>query len=412
MLDIQFIRDNADKIKDAAKKKGLDPKVVDRLLKVDKARKQLITEVENLRQRRNQLKKDEVLEGKKIKKLLCRLEPDLRAVEKEFKDLMLWLPIPPAKDTPVGKNESGNKEVKRWGKPPKFTFKPKDYLDLAGGLDLLDLERGAKIGGFRQYLIKNEAVILEQALLRWSLDQLAKKGFTLFRPTSMVKEAAKIGTGHFPFAREDTYQVDQDLFLSGTTEVPLVNYHANEILKEADLPIKYAGLSVAFRKEVGSYGRDTKGIFRVHEFWQTEMVVLCRNSQKETLAWWEKLLQISEELMQDLEIPYRVVLCCTGDLSSGQVGRYDIEAWVPSQKRFRETHSDACLLDFQTRRLNIRYKNKKGETIFPYSLNNTGLAVPRILVPLLENHQQKDGSVIIPKPLRGYTGFGKILPKT
>jgi seryl-tRNA synthetase len=412
MLDIQFIRENAAQIKKAAKDKKLDPKVVDRLLKVDETRRQLIAEVEKLRQERNKLKKGEVKKGKEIKEVLRRLEPDLRAVDQEFQNLMLLIPIPGAKNVPLGKNEEDNKEVKRWGKAPKFSFKPKDYLSLMQDLDLLDLERGAKIGGFRQYLIKNEAVILEQALLRWSLDKLAKKGFTLFRPTSMVKETAKIGTGFFPFAKEDTYQVDKDLFLSGTTEVPLMNYYAGELLEERDLPIKSAGISVAFRKEVGSYGRDVKGVFRVHEFWQTEMIVLCKNSEKESLSWWEKLLKISEEMMQALAIPYRVVLVCTGDLAAGQVARYDIEAWVPSQKKYRETHSDSYLFDFQTRRLNIRYRDKKGEIHFAHSLNNTGLAVPRILIPLIENHQQKDGSVLVPKVLQKYTGFGKILPKT
>ena len=412
MLDINFIRENPEKIKKAAKDKKLDPKVVDRLLKVDETRKQLIAEVEKLRQKRNKLKRGETQKGKKIKELLQRLEPDLRAVEEEFQDLMLRVPIPAAKSVPVGNTEDDNQEVKRWGKLPQFSFKAKDYLSLMKDLDLVDLERGARIGGFRQYIIKNEAVILEQALLRWSLDELAKKGFTLFRPTSMVKESAMIGTGFFPFAKEDTYQADKDLFLSGTTEVPLMNYHAGETLAENDLPIRYAGISVAFRKEVGSYGRDVKGILRVHEFWQTEQVMITKNDEKESVSWWEELQKNSEELMQALGLPYRVVLVCTGDLAAGQVARYDIEAWVPSQKKYRETHSNSYLFDFQTRRLNLRYRDKKGELRFAHSLNSTALAVPRILIPLLENYQQKDGSVLVPKVLQPYTGFGKILPKT
>lgn len=412
MLDINFIRENPEKVKDAAKKKKLDPKVVDRLLKVDETRRQLISEVEKWRQERNKLKKGEIKKGKRIKEMLRRLEPDLRAVEGEFKDLMLQVPIPSAKGVPVGKTEDDNKEIKRWGKPKKFGFKAKDHISLMQDLDLLDLERGAKIGGFRQYVIKNEAVILEQALLRWSIDMLAKKGFTFFRPTSMVKESAMIGSGFFPFASDDTYQVDKDLFLSGTTEVPLMAYYADQVLEEGELPKKFAGIGVAFRKEVGSYGRDVKGIFRVHEFWQTEQIIICKNDEKESLSWWEKLLKNSEELMQALKIPYRVVLVCTGDLAAGQVARYDIEAWVPSQQKYRETHSDAYLFDFQARRLNIRYRDKKGELQFVHSLNNTGIAVPRILIPLLENHQQKDGSVLIPKVLQKYSGFGKILPKT
>lgn len=412
MLDIQFIRENSEKIKKAAKDKKLDPKVVDRLLKADETRRQLIAEVEKWRQERNKLKKGEIKKGKRIKEMLRRLEPDLRAVEGEYKDLMLQIPIPQAKGVPVGKTEDDNKEVRRWGKPKKFGFKTKDHISLMQDLDLLDLERGVKIGGFRQYVIKNEAVILEQALLRWSIDMLSKKGFTFFRPTSMVKESAMTGSGFFPFASDDTYQVDKDLFLSGTTEVPLIAYHADQVLEEKELPKKLAGIGVAFRKEVGSYGRDVKGIFRVHEFWQTEQIIICKNDEKESLSWWEKLLKNSEELMQALGIPYRVVLVCTGDLAAGQVARYDIEAWVPSQKKYRETHSDAYLFDFQTRRLNIRYRDEKGELQFAHSLNNTGIAVPRILIPLMENHQQKDGSVLVPKVLQKYSGFGKILPKT
>jgi len=419
MLDINFIRQNPEKVKEGTQKKGYDPKIVDRVLKVDETRRQLIGEIEKYRQERNRLAHGEqanfakatLAKGKKIKEMLRRLEPDLKAVEEELKNLMLQIPIPPAENVPPGKTEDDNKEVRKWGRLPKFNFKPKDYISLMEDLDLIDLERGAKIGGFRQYMIKNEAVILEQSLLRWSLDVLAKKGFALFRPICMVKESAMMGTGMFPFGKDDSYSVDKDLFLSGTTEVPLMAYHAGEVLEEEELPKKYAGISVAFRKEVGSYGKDVKGIFRVHEFWQTEQVIICKNDEKESLHWWEKLIKNSEEMIQALEIPYRVVLVCTGDLAAGQVGRYDIEAWVPSQKKYRETHSDAYLFDFQTRRLNIRYRAKDGMTKFAHSLNNTGIAVPRILISLIENYQQKDGSVLVPKVLQKYTEFKKISPK-
>jgi seryl-tRNA synthetase len=400
MLDIDFIRENPEKVKEGAKKKGYEPEMVDRLLKVDETRRQLIAEVDKFRQERNKLGKKDVEKGKQIKEMLRRIEPDLKAVEEEFQNLMLQIPNPPAENVPSGKTEDENKEIRKWGKPPKFNFKSKDYIAIMEDLDLADFKRAAKIGGFRQYNIKNEAVILEQAILRWSLDILKAKGFSLFRPTSMVKESTMLGTGFFPFGKEDSYQVDKDLFLSGTTEVPLMAYYADEVLEEKDLPKKLGGISVAFRKEVGSYGRDTKGIMRVHEFWQTEMVVICKNDEKESLSWWEKLIEISEEHMQALGIPYRVVLVCVGDLTAGQVARYDIEAWIPSQKSYRETHSDSFLFDFQARRLNLRYRDKKGGTQFAHSLNNTGIAVPRILISLLENHQQKDGSVLIPKLLQ------------
>ncbi len=411
MLDVNLIKENTEKVKEGIEKKGLDPEIVDRVLKVDETRRQLIAEVDKFRQERNKLGKKDVEKGKKIKEMLRRLEPDLRAVEEEYENLMLQIPIPPAQNVPSGKTEDDNKEVRKWGKKPKFGFKAKDYMALMEKLNLADFKRATKIGGFRQYIIKNEAVVLEQALLRWSLDLLKKEGFSLFRPTAMVKESTMLGTGFFPFGREDSYQIDKDLYLSGTTEVPLMTYHADEVLDEKDLPKKLGGISVAFRKEVGSYGRDTKGIMRVHEFWQTEMVVLCQDSEKESLSWWEKLLKISEEHMKALELPHRVVLVCDGDLAAGQVARYDIEAWVPSQKKYRETHSDSYLFDFQTRRLKIRYRDKKGQSRYPHSLNNTGIAVPRILIPFLEIHQQKDGSVLIPKALQKYTGFDKIEPK-
>jgi len=301
-----------------------------------------------------------------------------------------------------------NLPIKYWGKPPKFDFKPKDYLTLMTSLDLLDLKRGAKIGGFRQYLIKNEAVLLEQALLRRSLDYLIEKDFIPFRPTVMVKESSMLGTGMFPQGREEAYKIDDDLFLAGTTEVPLMTYHANEILDEKELPKKYVGISAGFRREVGSYGKDVKGIFRVHEFWQTEQVVLCKNDEKESRKWHEELLKNSEEIMQALGLPYRVVNCCGGDLAPGQVKRYDIEAWVPSQEKYRETHSDSYLFDFQTRRLNIRYRQKDGKLQFAHSLNNTGIAVPRILIPLVENYQQKDGNILVPEVLQKYLPFNRI----
>jgi len=419
MLDIKFIRQNIDKVKEGCNKKHVDVDI-NKLLDVDRKRIELLQALEDMRAKKNKASKEIIRTKSKTEREIIilrmreldrsndKLDERLRDVEKQFNKLMLRVPMPPASDVPEGETDKDNVEVKRWGKLPKFSFPVQDHITLMEKLDILDLKRGAKIGGFRQYLIKNKAVLLEQALLRWSLDFLSKKGFTLFRPTTMVKEFAMIGTGMFPTGREDAYKVDDDLYLVGTTEVPLMAYHADETLDEKDLPKKYVGISAAFRKEVGSYGKDVKGIFRIHEFLQTEQVIICKNDEQESIKWHEELIKNSEELMQKLKLPYRVVNCCGGDLSSGQVKRYDIEAWVPSQKKYRETHSDSYLFDFQTRRLNIRYRTKDNKIKFAHSLNDTAIATPRILIPIIENYQQKDGSVSVPSVLQKYTGFKKI----
>jgi len=419
MLDIKFIRKNPEKIKEACQKKGIKFNV-DKLLEIDKKRREILKKVEEIRAQKNKASKEiPKLKGKKREELIKEmrkldkkgdiLEKEFKKIDKEFWDLMAFVPIPPAEDVPVGKSDEDNVPVKYWGEPPKFDFPPKDYITLMENLDLLDLKRGAKIGGFRQYVIKNEAVLLEQALLRWTLDFLREKGFKLFRPTSMVKRFALFGTGMFPFGEKEAYKIEEDLYLAGTTEVPLMAYYANEILREEDLPIKMAGISCAFRKEVGAYGKDVKGIYRVHEFWQTEQIIICKNSLEESIRWHEELLKNSEEIMQALKIPYRVVNCCTGDLAAGQVKRYDIEAWIPSQKKYRETHSDSYLLDYQCRRLNIRYREKAtGKLKYAHSLNNTGIAVPRILIAIVENYQQKDGSIKVPEVLQKYLPFKEI----
>ncbi len=306
MLDIKFIRQNPDKVKEGCKKKQVKVDI-DKLLEVDKKRIELLQALEDMRAKKNKASKDIaatkdkqekekiILQMRELDRNNDKLDENLKVFQEEFNELMLLVPIPPADDVPEGKSDEDNVEVRAWGKQPKFKFTPKDYITLMEELDLLDLKRGAKIGGFRQYVIKNEAVLLEQALLRWSLDYLAKKGFTLFRPTTMVKEFAMIGTGMFPRGRKDTYKVDDDLYLVGTTEVPLMAYHADETLNEKDLPKKYVGISSAFRKEVGSHGKDVKGIFRIHEFLQTEQVIICKNDEQESIKWHEELIKNSEE---------------------------------------------------------------------------------------------------------------------
>lgn len=422
MLDIKFIREYPEIVKQGCKKR--QAKVdIDFILDLDEKRQKILIVLEGLRAQKNKAsreirtaknekEKQKIISGmQKLDKKSDRIQKEFKKINQEFKESLLWVPIPPAPDVPDGKTEEDNLPIRHWGKPIKFDFEPRDYISLMESLDLLDLRRGAKIGGFRQYIIKNEAVLLEQALLRWSLDFLRKKGFTLFRPTIMVKKFALIGTGMFPKGEKDAYAINNDLFLAGTTEAGLMAYYADEILNENQLPIKMLGISEAFRKEAGSYGKDMKGILRVHEFWQTEQVIICKNDKRESIKWHENLLNNSEEMMQLLELPYRVVNCCAGDLADGQVKRYDIEVWIPSQGKYRETHSDSYLFDFQARRLNIRYRTKDNKLKFAHSLNNTGIAVPRILIPIIENYQQKDGSIKIPKVLQRYLDFKVISSK-
>ena len=411
MLDIKFIRDHSDKVRAAAKKKQLNPKVVDEVLHLDKKRRELIEQAEKLRAERNQLneklKKEQTDELKSqsstLKKKLQDIEPQLKKVAANFQDLMLQVPSVPAKDVPVGKDETSNQVHKTWGKKPKLDFKVKDHVELGKTLDLIDLERGVKIGGFRSFFTKNDLVLLEQAVLDYALRYLIKKGFTPMTVPWLVKDEALWGTGYFPWGIEDHYSTQDDTKLIGTAEVPLTAYHSGEILREKQLPVKLVGISPCFRREVGSHGKDTKGIFRVHQFMKIEQVVICPNSEKESIKWHETLLKYSEDILQALELPYRVMIMCTGDMGAGQVKKYDIETWFPGQNKYRETHSNSYFLEFQARRLNIRYQSKS-ETKFVHTLNNTAIATPRILAAIMENYQQKDGSIKIPTVLQQYVG--------
>jgi len=412
MLDINFIRDHPDSVRTAAKNKQLNPKIVDAVLREDKNRRDLIIQVEAIRAERNhlndQLKKTQTDElkskSKALKKQLQDLEPQLKKTEKNFLDLMLQVPSVPAGDVPIGKDETGNVVHKTHGKKPKFSFRPKDHVQLGKALDLIDLDRGVKIGGFRSFFTKNDLVLLEQAALNYSLNHLVKKGFTPMTVPWLVNDDALWGTGYFPWGIQDHYQTQDNSKLIGTSEVSLTAYHSGEILSESDLPIKLVGISPCFRREVGSHGKDTKGIFRVHQFTKVEQVILCKNDQQESIKWHEELLKNSEELLQNLKLPYQVLLMCTGDMGAGQVKKYDIETWFPAQNKYRETHSDSYFLEFQARRLNMRYKTKSGDTKFVHTLNNTALATPRTLAAIMENYQQKDGSIKIPSVLQKLMG--------
>lgn len=422
MLDINFIKENKDKVKEAIKNKRLEGTVdIDKLLKVYEEYMGILRKVEGERSLRNKISgdvskasaenRDKLIEqAKSIKETIQKLEKDLEEEKSKLDALMLWVPNVPADDVPVGKDETGNVEVRKEGKVKEFDFQPKDHIELGKSLDIIDIDRGAKIAGFRGYFLKNEGAVLEQAILKYAYDFMIKQGFTFMEVPWMVNPGFFIGTGYFPWGEEDHYKVD-DKALIGTAEVSLTSYYAGEILNESDLPVKLTALSPCFRREIGAYGKDTKGVFRVHQFYKVEQVVLCEADEKVSREWHERMLGYSESILKGLGLSYRILLMCTGDIGAGQRKKYDIETWFPSQKEYRETHSDSYFLDFQARRLNIRYKAKDGDLKFVHTLNNTVAATPRLLAAVLENYQQKDGSVVIPKILRKYTGFKKILPK-
>lgn len=426
MLDINFITKNSDKVKKACVDKNLDPSVVDRLLSVVGQRKQLIVDTEKLRKQRNDLMKgvkdkpsDEVIEkGKQLKELLLRLEPDRRAVEEEFRNLMLQIPSVPDQSVPVGEDDKSNQKIKDWGEVPKFDFPIKDHIQLAKDLDLIDFERGAKVAGFRGYFLKNEAVLLHLGVMFYALQKLIEKGFSPLIPPTLCKEFSFVNTGHFPWGKKEAFETstgdkqENKRWLSGTAEVPLVSYHSNETLNEKDLPLKYVGFSPCYRREIGNYGKDTRGIYRIHEFLKIEQVILSVNDMKESEKWLEKLLENSEEILQELKLPYRVMLMCTGDMGEPQIKKYDVETWMPGRKAYGETMSDSIMGDFQSRRANVKYRTKDGKLKYVHMLNNTAIASPRILIAILENNQTKEGWIRVPEVLQKYVGKEIIKPSS
>lgn len=419
MLDIKFIRDNPELIKEAARKKRIKFKVDD-LLGVDYARRRLIQETETLKAEQNVIsekiaktKNDEeketlIKKSREVKDKFLENEVELKRAEKEWNKLMLQVPNIPDPSVPEGESDEDNKEIRKWGELPKFPFEPKNHLELMKELDLADFERGTKISGFRGYFLKNEAALLSLALWQFTMDEMVKSGFTPFVAPSMVKEESFLGTGWLPQGKDEVYQTQDELYLAGTAEVPMMGLYANEILSEEELPKKFAAFSPCYRREAGSYGKDTKGLYRLHEFMKVEQVILCKADHQESVNFHEEITQNSERVMRKLGIPHRIVVNCGADLGLGQVKKYDIEGWVASEKKYRETHSASYFHDFQTRRLNIRYKDKEGKIYFVHSLNNTAIATPRILISILENNQKEDGSIAIPEVLQKYIGKERI----
>jgi len=421
MLDIQYIRDNPDKVRASIQNKNLNPAVVDEVLRLDTERRQLMTDAQIIRADRNklndQLKSERTPElinqSQILKAKLADIEPQLKQVEENFANLMLQVPNVTLDEVPVGKDESGNVLVREWGTKPQFNFQPKQHHELGVGLDILDMDRGSKVAGYRGYYLKNQAVMLQFGLMRFALDRLVAKGFIPMIPPVIDRRETFVNSGHLPWGEAETYSLTSDdpennqptTYLAGTAEIPLVSYHSDEVLNEKDLPLMYAGFSPCYRKEIGSYGKDTRGIYRVHEFMKIEQVILCVSDIEESKKMHEFLLSNAEELLQELEMPYRVLLMCTGDMGEPQMKKYDIETWMPGRNEYGETMSNSIMGDFQSRRANIKYRAKDGTSKFVHMLNNTALASPRILVAIWENYQQADGSIKIPKALIPYVGF-------
>lgn len=413
MLDIKFIRENSEVIKTAAIRKKLKFDV-DALLKLDDERLAIMKRVEDLRAKQNgaseQIQKSQgderntLLESMKaVKEDLKKEEESLETVMKDWRALMLSVPNIPDMSVPDGESDADNVEAKKWGEIKTFDFKVRDHIEIMEMNDMVDFERGTKTSGFRGYFLKNDGALLEMAVWQYVMQKWNKKGFTPMIVPSMVKRETLLGSGYLPQGEDDLYK-DGDDYLSGTGEVATMYYHSGEVMESSQLPKRYLAFSTCFRKEAGSHGKDVKGLVRVHEFYKLEQVILCEASHEKSVEHHEELLRNAEEMMEELGIPYHTVVNCGADLGLGQVKKYDIEAWMPSQDKYRETHSCSYFHDFQTRRLNIRYKDSDGKMRFAHSLNNTAAATPRLITAIIENYQNADGTVTVPQVLIPYVG--------
>ncbi len=418
MLDIKFIRENSDLIRLASTKKHIAFNV-DELLGIDVRRLTLLRTVEELRAKQNVasdaiskagvLERSDIIESMRaVKDELKAREEELEEVMKSWRVLMLSVPNIPDMSVPVGASDAENVESRVWGEKPVFAFVPLDHIEIMEKHDMVDFERGTKTSGFRGYFLKNDAAMLEMAIWQYAMTRWQKKGFTPMLVPSLVKRETLLGTGYLPQGEDDLYKDGND-YLAGTGEVSTMFYHSDEVLEVASLPKKYIVWSPCFRKEAGSHGKDVKGLVRVHEFYKCEQVVLCEASHETSVAFHEEIRRNSEEMMEELGIPYHTVVNCGGDLGLGQVKKYDIEAWLPSQEKYRETHSASYFHDFQTRRLNIRYKDAQGKLEYAHSLNNTAAATPRLLIALIENYQQADGTIKVPEILVPFMGGKTII---
>ena len=435
MLDIKFIRENADAIRKAAADKRITCDL-DRLLEVDRKRRELQLQLDTLREKvkesgqlvgllrspKSDWYKKAVAEGKndadiraeadRVQGELAAIKPKIKELEEsegpilaEFDQLMYTVPQPADAEVPLGKDDTENVELRRVGRPRTFDFEPKDHVELGKELGIIDIERGVKLAGARNYLLKGDGALMHQAVLRLAMDMMVARGFVPMVVPVLVREEVMYGTGYFPTGRDQAYLCERDeMSLVGTAEVPLTAYHCDEILSDGQLPLKYCAMSTCFRREAGAAGKDTSGLYRIHLFDKVEQVIICKNDVEESKRLHHEILQNAEDVLQALELPYRVVNVCTGDLGMGQVQKFDIETWMPSRKGYGETHSASRFYEFQARRLKLKYRDGTKRVHHCHTLNNTVIASPRILIPLLELNQHADGTVTIPKALRPYLG--------
>lgn len=436
MLDIKYIREHTDELKTAIENKGIGLDL-NKLLEVDRERVRVIRAVEELKEEKNKLNDEinrtktadgrvaAIKRGKEVKDKLAELEPLLDKTEAEFKTLMTKVPVIPSPDTPVGKSDADNKEIFRWGEPKKFDFKPKDHIELGKTLDILDLEKGTKVGGFRGYYVKNDGVLLIMGIMMYALKRMVAEGYAPMIPPTLVKDFALYGSGYFKGLEYDPevdeiYQIatsDKEAtgetskdkkFLIGTAEPSLLAYYSDEVLKAENLPIKICGYSQCYRSEIGSYGKDVKGMYRVHEFMKVEQVIVAEADVEKANKLQDEMTTISGKMHEELGLPYRRVQLCTGDMSPGKYRAFDLEAWLPGMNRWAETGSASNFLDWQARRLNVKYVDRGGDKKYVYLLNNTALPSPRIFIAILENYQTARGTVEVPRVLQEYVGKKEI----
>jgi len=422
MLDIKFIRENKDIVVVGAQKKHVAVNI-DELLSVDTRRRELLTSIEGKKTIQNQFSEKipqtqdagergkMIDEMKVIKADMQKEEEELKEVMKQWQTLMLQVPNVPDVSVPEGDSDADNKEVKVWGEKPQFAFEPKDHVEIMTALGMADFERGVKVHGFRGYFLTGAGAELSFAIWNYAMNFFSKKHFVPVIPPTIVRKNNLYGTGHLPGDVEDFYMTQDGDALIGTSEIPLMAMHSEEILDAASLPIKYLGFSPCYRREAGSHSKDVKGLIRVHEFYKMEQLILCEASHETSVKLHEEINRNAEEFIESLGIPYHTVLNCGGDLGLGQVKKYDVELWVPKENTYREITSASYFHDFQTRRFNIRYRDTSGEMRYAHSLNCTAIPTPRILVSLIENNQQADGSVRIPEVLRPYMGGREVISR-
>jgi seryl-tRNA synthetase len=418
MLDIKFIRENKEVVQAGAKKKHVDINI-DELIALDDKRKEVLSSIEKKRSEQNAISEkmptatpeERVMmidSMKVVKESLQKEEESLKEIIKSWQDSMLRVPNVPDMSVPDGDSDADNKEVKVWGEKTKFDFEPKDHVEIMTKLGMLDIERGTKVHGFRGYFLTGDGARLSFAIWNYAMEFFSNKKFTPVIAPSVVRKVNLYGTGHLPGDMEDFYSTQDGDVLSGTAEVALMGMHSEEVLDAKSLPIRYLGFSPCYRREAGAHSKDTKGLIRVHEFYKLEQLVLSEASHETSVALHEELNRNTEEFIESLGIPYHTVLNCGGDLGLGQVKKYDIELWVPKENTYREISSASYFHDFQTRRCNIRYKDSDGKLRYAHSLNCTAIPTPRILVSLIENYQQADGSIKLPEVLHKYMGKGEI----